>query len=143
MLYFQYGSHKAGGLEHVPKGWQWWAGLKGNSRYYNYTLSINGTAKHFSSSYLTDHIVRYLIILTSVAFFSLSKIYFFTFLQHELSLEFLRSQSAEANPFLMILAPPAPHAPYTPSPKYAKAFPNVSVPRTPNFNPSEQKVIKT
>lgn len=110
----QYGSHKAGGLEHVPKGWQWWAGLKGNSRYYNYTLSINGTAKHFPTSYLTDHI-------------------------HELALEFLRGQSADTNPFLMMLAPPAPHAPYTPSPKYAKAFSNVSVPRTPNFNPSEQK----
>ncbi|XP_034251811.1 N-acetylglucosamine-6-sulfatase-like isoform X2 [Thrips palmi] len=110
----QYGSHKAGGLEHVPKGWQWWAGLKGNSRYYNYTLSVNGSAKHFPTSYLTDHI-------------------------HELSLEFLKSQSAHTPPFFMMVAPPAPHAPYTPSPKYAKAFSNVSVPRTPNFNPSVQK----
>ncbi|KAJ1530549.1 hypothetical protein ONE63_005437 [Megalurothrips usitatus] len=109
----QYGSHKAGGLSHVPKGWQWWAGLKGNSRYSNYTLSVNGTARHYHTSYLTDHI-------------------------HELALEFLRSQSMDGPPFLMMLAPPAPHAPYTSSPKYDKYFMNESVPRTPNFNPSKQ-----
>lgn len=110
----QYGSHKTGGLSHVPKGWQWWAGLKGNSRYYNYTLSINGTARHFPTSYLTDHI-------------------------YEMALEFLKGQSLQTAPFLMMLAPPAPHAPYTPSPKYAKLHLNTSVPRTPNFNPSMQK----
>jgi N-acetylglucosamine-6-sulfatase len=46
----------------VPKGWDWWAGLVGNSRYYNYTLSINGKPKDYGSDYdrdyLTDEIGR-------------------------------------------------------------------------------------
>ena len=28
----QYGKGKEGGVEHVPEGWDWWAGLVGNSR---------------------------------------------------------------------------------------------------------------
>jgi hypothetical protein len=35
----------------VPPGWDWWAGLVGNSRYYNYTLSINGKPKKHGSIY--------------------------------------------------------------------------------------------
>ena len=71
----QYGREGGGGVGHVPKGWNWWAGLVGNSRYwplhprhgssifllaryYNYTLSINGKVeKHgdtYSRDYLTD-----------------------------------------------------------------------------------------
>lgn len=53
----QYGSEENGGLRHVPKGYDWWIGLKGNSRYYNYTLSINGTKRHCTDQYLTDVIV--------------------------------------------------------------------------------------
>lgn len=62
------------------------------------------------------------------------------FVQHGLASEFLRSQTVGGPPFLMFLAPPAPHAPYTSAPKYAEHFPNESVPRTPNFNPSFQEV---
>ena len=29
-----------------PPGWNWWAGLVGNSKYYNYTLSVNGKAEY-------------------------------------------------------------------------------------------------
>lgn len=54
---FQYGYKSAGGTRHVPAGWDWWIGLVGNSRYYNYTLSINGTGRHFSDQYLTNVIV--------------------------------------------------------------------------------------
>ncbi|KXJ04436.1 N-acetylglucosamine-6-sulfatase, partial [Exaiptasia diaphana] len=38
----QYGKKEAGGPQHVPPGWDNWYGLVGNSRYYNYTLSVNG-----------------------------------------------------------------------------------------------------
>ena len=40
-----------GGHRHVPPGWDWWFGLVGNSKYYNYTLSINGKAKHHGDNY--------------------------------------------------------------------------------------------
>ena len=34
----------------------------------------------------------------------------------------------------MVLATPAPHAPFTPAPQYAKAFANLTAPRTKAFN---------
>ena len=44
----------------VPNGWNYWAGLKGNSKYYNYDLNINGQIEHhgedYSNDYLTDKI---------------------------------------------------------------------------------------
>jgi len=55
----QYGYRKTGGVTHVPAGWDWWIGLVGNSRYYNYTLSVNGTAVFHSDDYLTNVIVKY------------------------------------------------------------------------------------
>ena len=57
----QYGEQSTGGVSHVPPGWDWWVGLVGNSRYYNYTLSVNGTARRhgddYAEDYLTDVIV--------------------------------------------------------------------------------------
>lgn len=44
----------------MPAGWDQWAGLIGNSKYYNYSLSINGTKKEYGADpteYLTDVIV--------------------------------------------------------------------------------------
>ena len=29
----QYGRKNEGGVEHIPAGWDWWAGLVGNSKY--------------------------------------------------------------------------------------------------------------
>ncbi|XP_037074816.1 N-acetylglucosamine-6-sulfatase-like [Pollicipes pollicipes] len=51
----QYGLPSAGGVQHVPPGWDWWVGLVGNSRYYNYTLSVNGTARRHGDSYADDY----------------------------------------------------------------------------------------
>ncbi|XP_054280520.1 N-acetylglucosamine-6-sulfatase-like isoform X2 [Macrosteles quadrilineatus] len=110
-----YGYKAAGGTKHVPKGWHWWLGLVGNSRYYNYTLSINGTAQHFTDQYLTNVIEKY-----SVDF-----------------LENMRHKENES--FLMVLAPPAPHAPFTPETKYRGKYNGIKVPRTPNFNTHKLK----
>ncbi|XP_012138591.2 N-acetylglucosamine-6-sulfatase [Megachile rotundata] len=108
----QYGHQKAGGPAHVPVGWDWWAGLVGNSRYYNYSISINGTRKKFGNEppdYLTDVI-------------------------NNLAMEFIGTRNANDQPFLMVLAPPAPHAPFTPATRHIDKFKDVKAKRTPNFN---------
>lgn len=61
----QYGNKKVGGAAHVPVGWDWWAGLVGNSRYYDYSLSINGTERNYGNSpsdYLTDVIDKHWLV---------------------------------------------------------------------------------
>ena len=37
-------------------------------------------------------------------------------------------------PFLLVLAPPASHAPFTPAPQYQDRFSELSAPRPPSFN---------
>lgn len=105
----QYGKISTGGTVHVPLGWDWWIGLVGNSRYYNYTLSVNGTSSFRKDDYLTDVIKDY-------------------------ALKFLEQRVVQESSFLMVLAPPAPHAPFTPSLKYKDFFKNVKAKRTLNFN---------
>lgn len=109
----EYGSPAAGGTAHIPPGWDWWAGLVGNSKYYNYTLSINGTTKKYGDKpddYLTDVIGN-------------------------LATQFLKTRNGnDGSQFLMVLAPPAPHAPFTPAPRHNDAFKGTKAMRTPNFN---------
>ncbi|KAJ9587207.1 hypothetical protein L9F63_019287, partial [Diploptera punctata] len=105
----QYGEKDAGGTEHVPRGWDWWIGLVGNSRYYNYTLSVNGSSQFHEADYLTDLIKEY-------------------------GLEFLKQRTLLDNKFLMVLAPPASHAPFTAAPIYQDHYKNVTALKTPNFN---------
>ncbi|XP_057341446.1 N-acetylglucosamine-6-sulfatase-like isoform X1 [Microplitis mediator] len=112
----QYGTHSAGGPNHKPAGWDWWAGLVGNSKYYNYTLSVNGSAKFYGDKikdYLTDVIA-------------------------EMAVSFIRSSNNDAQPFLMVLAPPAPHAPFTPAVRHNDKFKETKAKHTPNFNSSPQ-----
>ncbi|CAK9825251.1 GNS [Anthophora retusa] len=112
----QYGDNIVGGAAHVPTGWDWWAGLIGNSKYYNYSLSINGTEKKFGSDptdYLTD------VIST-------------------LAVDFIRTRNSNDQPFLMVLAPPAPHAPFTPAKRHINTYKGVKAKRTPNFNTQTQ-----
>lgn len=92
----------------VPLGWQEFYGLHGNSRYYNYTLRENSKNVSYSNVYLTD-------LLRSKA------------------LRFLKSQRKHT-PFFAMIAPPAPHAPYTPAERHRNAFKGLNALRTPNFN---------
>ncbi|XP_060107814.1 N-acetylglucosamine-6-sulfatase-like [Heteronotia binoei] len=107
----QYGDPKAGGVQHIPVGWDYWLGLVGNSKYYNYTLSANGREEkhgdHYEEDYLTD-------LLTNR------------------SLEFL--QKTSRCPFLMVLATPASHSPWTAAPHYKSAYSTIKAPRTGSFN---------
>ncbi|XP_021931865.1 N-acetylglucosamine-6-sulfatase-like isoform X3 [Zootermopsis nevadensis] len=61
----QYGYKKTGGVAHVPPGWDWWIGLVGNSRYYNYTLSVNGTSVFHSDDYFTNLIDKHWLLRMS------------------------------------------------------------------------------
>lgn len=105
----QYGSKYAGGTAHVPKGYDWWVGLKGNSKYYNYTLSVNGTNLPLKNLYLTDLLANY-------------------------SLAFLNQGFMENSPFFMMVAPPASHAPFIPPKRYSHRFAGVEAVRNPSFN---------
>ena len=49
------------------------------------------------------------------------------------ALEFLDSHDT-TDPFMMVLATPAPHDPFTPAPQYENEFSDKKAPRIPNFN---------
>lgn len=57
----------------------------------------------------------------------------YVMLQRELAVSYIEKQS-EAAPFVAVLAPPAPHAPFTPAPRHVGTFANVTALRHPNFN---------
>ncbi|XP_050679637.1 N-acetylglucosamine-6-sulfatase-like [Leptidea sinapis] len=103
-----YATQSDDGPENVPPGWTEWHALVGNSVYYDYTLSNNGVPTNYSDLYLTD-VIR------------------------DLGTSYIKKQT-ESQPFLMVLAPPAPHEPFTPAPRYKDAFLNVTVVKQPNFN---------
>src|SRR5262249_10350135 len=48
--------------------------------------------------------------------------------------DFIQRAAGSGQPFFMYLAPYAPHAPYTPAPRYRDAFPDAQAPRPPSFN---------
>ena len=66
----QYGKAETGGPEHVPPGWDSWYGLVGNSKYYNYTLSINGKPEKHHMDYKQDYLTGLLVSNESIPMFS-------------------------------------------------------------------------
>lgn len=107
-----YGLPEAGGTEQVPVGWDSWYGLVGNSKFYNYTISVDGVAEKHGDNYEEDY---------------------FTDLVHRRALEFLDVRD-ESKPLLMVLGAPASHAPFTPAPQYATEFADMAAPRIPSYN---------
>ncbi|KAI8037416.1 hypothetical protein M5D96_009552 [Drosophila gunungcola] len=110
------------GAGDVPKGWNQFYGLHGNSRYYNYTLRENSGNVHYESTYLTD-------------------------LLRDRAVDFLRnatqSQGAgEGQPFFAMVAPPAAHAPFTPAPRHEGVFSHIKALRTPSFNETIDTIDK-
>ena len=69
----------------IPKGWNNWFGLVGNSRYYGESISNNGTKQTYGQNYITDY---------------------YTNVLRDQALSFLDLQSAD-KPFLMVVATPA------------------------------------
>uniref|UniRef100_A0A4W4DSB9 N-acetylglucosamine-6-sulfatase n=1 Tax=Electrophorus electricus TaxID=8005 RepID=A0A4W4DSB9_ELEEL len=108
----EYGNKEAGGVDHVPSGWDYWFALEKNSKYYNYTLSVNGKAQRHGQNYSEDYLTDVLA---------------------NISIEFLQYKS-NYRPFFMMVSTPAPHSPWTAAPQYEGQFPNVKAPRDPSFN---------
>lgn len=109
----QYGKPPAGGVEHVPPGWDVWAGLVGNSVYYNYSLSVNGKREKHADQYPRDY-------LTDVI--------------HKNARRFLDDRHKWSPPFFMMLSTPACHAPFTPAPQYTDKFVSEKSPREGSYN---------
>ncbi|KAK7098810.1 N-acetylglucosamine-6-sulfatase-like [Littorina saxatilis] len=108
----QYGTKPAGGVAHVPPGWDEWIGLVGNSKYYNYDLSINGKLESHGNNYERDYFTNYI---------------------NNKAEKFLSKQTADS-PFFMMLATPACHQPFTPADPYVNNFADHQAPRNGSFN---------
>uniref|UniRef100_A0A7N8XAN8 N-acetylglucosamine-6-sulfatase n=1 Tax=Mastacembelus armatus TaxID=205130 RepID=A0A7N8XAN8_9TELE len=83
-----------------------------NSKYYNYTLSLNGKAQKHGADYSKDYLTDVLA---------------------NMSLDFLQYKS-NYQPFFMMVSTPAPHSPWTAAPQYQDRFNTTKAPRDPNFN---------
>jgi N-acetylglucosamine-6-sulfatase len=110
-----YGISGAGGVKHIPPGWDVWMGLVGNSKYYDYSVSFNGVEEKHGHDYHHDY---------------------FTDLITNRSVEFLHNATKNhpSQPFLLVAATPAPHDPVTPAPQFRNVYDGLHSPRTPNWN---------
>mmetsp|Transcript_9881 Transcript_9881/g.10962 ORF Transcript_9881/g.10962 Transcript_9881/m.10962 type:complete len:511 (+) Transcript_9881:21-1553(+) len=106
-----YGTKPVGGVEHIPPGWTRWFGLVGNSKYYDYDVSNNGTLEHHGSNYATDYFTDYI---------------------KNKSISFIKETAGE--PFFVMLGSPAPHVPNIFAPQYANKYLGIKAPRTPSWN---------
>ncbi len=100
---------------YIPPGWDEWYSASAGDPYgeFNYTLNENGTQVKYGSTaadYGTD------VYLGKAV----------DFIQ--------RAAARPAQPIFIYFAVYAPHAPYTPAPRHAALFPNVTAPRPPSFN---------
>ena len=106
-------AHEVGGTApYVPPGWSIWNVSGGGYGGYWYNLAHNRTVERHGrrpADYITDVLAR-----KGAAFIQ-------------------RSARAKA-PFLLEVASFAPHAPYTPAPRHANAFPGVTAPRDPAYD---------
>jgi N-acetylglucosamine-6-sulfatase len=100
-------------VEHVPRGWDNWQALVGNSCYYNYTLSNNGVKEKHGDDYSKDYLID---------------------LVKNRSLSFIESQSSLSSPFFVTMSVPSAHEPADPAPQYASYGSGLKAPRTPNYN---------
>ena len=99
---------------HVPPGWnEWYVPVKGDPySQYNYTLNENGQQVVYGEEpedYGTDVYVGKAV-------------------------DFIKRNAPAGQPLFVYLAPFAPHSPYTPAPRHADLFADLTAPRTPNYN---------
>lgn len=106
------GVREGHGGAYVPPGWSEWDVAGDGYPEYGYHMNSDGRVRAYGykpADYLTDVLARK-------------------------GLSFIDRSVAQRRPFLLELATFAPHAPYTPAPRDAYAFPGIKAPRTPAFN---------
>jgi N-acetylglucosamine-6-sulfatase len=130
----------------IPNGWDYWYGLVGNSVYYNYDI-IEGIPKFHpmsteSNRKMQQHaVVRhrhnntypddYLpLVLRNYTLEMLEKLYGPP--RHVDD----QDDDDDHTPFLMTVAWPTPHGPFTPEPKNEHTMDDIEAPITPNYNAS-------
>uniref|UniRef100_A0A0K0EII4 5-formyltetrahydrofolate cyclo-ligase n=1 Tax=Strongyloides stercoralis TaxID=6248 RepID=A0A0K0EII4_STRER len=112
---------------YIPEGIDHFVGLIKNSRFYNYTLNINGKKiRHgddYKKDYLTDKIINETI----------------NFIDNHINNE-------NNVPFLSVLAFPAPHGPEDSAPQYSSMFEGILSHRTSSWNyapnPDKQWILQ-
>lgn len=112
-----YGSAAVGGVAHVPRGWNQWLGLVGNSKYWNYSISNNGVEEKHGHDYSVDY---------------------YTDLVANQSLAFLKNATDNALPFFMMLGTPASHGNNDPAPQYEQSYAGRTAPRSASWNKAPQ-----
>ncbi|KAG7304370.1 hypothetical protein JYU34_011310 [Plutella xylostella] len=112
---------------YIPPGWREWGGLIMNSKYYNYSINMNGKKIKHGDDYQKDYYPD-LIANDSIAFLRASKRRF------------------TRKPVLLVMSFPAPHGPEDSAPQYSHLFFNVTTHHTPTYdmapNPDKQWILR-
>ncbi|KAJ0181298.1 hypothetical protein K1T71_003383 [Dendrolimus kikuchii] len=112
---------------YIPPGWREWGGLIMNSKYYNYSINMNGKKIKHGDDYYKDYYPD-LIANDSIAFLRASKRRF------------------SRKPVLLVMSFPAPHGPEDSAPQYSHLFFNVTTHHTPTYdmapNPDKQWILR-
>lgn len=99
----------------VPPGWSQWAVTTNGYNSYKYWLNVNGRPQ-WKGKRARDHVTSQI---------------------ENRGLQFIRDSVRMNKPFMLELAPFAPHLPATPEPQDAKKFANLKAPRSPSFNEAD------